>query len=115
MSKPVPINLVPQAALLEGSSEFLRMWARPNGPMTCFIDPAKLGADPFLFGMAVTDAVRHAARAWAAAVNIPVAHAEERICEGLDAERAKPTDNPRDAERHADDEFITYTDPKDLH
>lgn len=114
MSKPVPINLVPNAAMLEGSREFLRMWAKPEGPMSCFIDPSKLGADPFLFGMAVADAVRHGARAWAQAVNIPVEHAEERIWEGLDAERAKPTDTPRAPELPADDEFITYTMPKDL-
>ena len=114
MSKPVPINLVPHAAMLEGAEEFLRMWAGKSRPMTCFIDPAKLGADPFLFGMALADAVRHGARAWAQAVNVPLAHAEERIWEGLDAERAKPTDTPRDAEPRADDDFITYTSPKDL-
>ena len=115
MSQPRPINLVPHAALLADSEEFLRLWAKSDGPMTCFVDPARLGADPFLFGMALVDAVRHGARAWAAAVNIPVDHAEARIWEGIDAERAKPTDQPRPAERPMDDDFITYTDPKDLH
>ena len=115
MSKPKPINLVPQAALLEGSAEFLRLWHRPDGPLTCFVDPSALGADPFLFGMAITDAVRHGARAWAQAVNISIEHAEERIWEGLDAERARPTDEPRAPEQPADDGFITYTDPRDLH
>ncbi len=115
MSKPVPINLVPHAALLEDSREFLRMWARTDGPVSCFINPAQLGADPFLFGMALVDAVRHGARAWAQAVDIPVEHAEERIWQGLDAERANPTDAPRDAEPPADDDFFTYTKPKDLH
>lgn len=115
MSKPAPINLVPHAALLEDAREFLRMWSKEQGPLTCFIDPARLGADPFLFGMALADAVRHGARAWAQAVNIPVEHAEERIWEGLDAERAKPTDTPRDAEQPSDDGFITYTNPKELH
>jgi hypothetical protein len=114
VSKPVPINLVPHAALLEGSSEFLRLWARPQGPMTCFVNPAKLGADPFLFGMALVDAVRHGARAWAQAVNIPVAEAEARIWEGLDAERHHATDQPRTPELPADDDFITYTQPQDL-
>ena len=114
MSKPVAINLVPHSAMLEDAREFLRMWAKQNGPMSCFIDPAKLGADPFLFGMALADAVRHGARAWAQAVNIPVADAEERIWEGLDAERAKPTDTPRAPEPHGDEDFITYTKPKDL-
>ena len=115
MSKPVPINLVPHAAQLEDSREFLRVWAKINGPMSCFINPAQLGADPALFGMALADVVRHGARAWATAVNIPVEHAEERIWEGLDAERANPTDSPRDPEPPADDDFITYSDPKDLH
>ena len=115
MSKPRPINLVPHAALLEDSAEFLRLWAKPDGPVSCFLDPAKLGADPALFGVALADAVRHGARAWAAAVNIPVDHAEARIWEGLDAERANPTDQPRAPELPADDDFITYTEPKDLH
>ena len=114
MSKPVPIDLAAQAALLEDSREFLRFWAKPDGPNTCFIDPSKLGADPFLFGMALVDAVRHGARAWAAAVDVPVEHAEARIWEGLDAERARPTATPRDAERPADDDVIIYTDPRDL-
>ena len=115
MSKPRPINLVPHAALLEDAEEFLRLWAKRDGPMTCFVDPARLGADPFLFGMALVDAVRHGAHAWAAAVNIPVEHAEERIWQGLDAERARPTDQPRAPELPDDDDFITYTEPKDLH
>ena len=114
MSKPKPINLVPHAAMLENAEEFLRLWAKRDGPMTCFIDPSKLGADPFLFGMALVDAVRHGARAWAEAVNVSVEHAEARIWEGLDAERAKPTDHPRDAERPSDDGVITYTKPTDL-
>jgi hypothetical protein len=114
MSKPVPINLVPHAALLEDGREFLRLWAKEDGPVTCFINPAALGADPFLFGMALVDAVRNGARAWAQAVGVSVEHAEQRIWEGLDAERAKPTDTPRAPEGPADDDFITYTKPKDL-
>ena len=114
MSKPKPLDLTPHAHLVQGSREFMRMWAKEGGPLTAFIDPARLGADPFLFGMAMADAVRHGARAWARAVNVSVEHAEERIWEGLDAERARPTDTPRDPEPPADDEFITYTKPKDL-
>ena len=114
MSKPVPINLVPHAALLEDGREFLRVWSKPEGPVTCFINPAQLGADPFLFGMALADVVRNGARAWAQAVNVPVAHAEERIWEGLDAERAKPTDTPQSPELPPDDAFITYTKPQEL-
>ena len=115
MSKPVPINLVPHASLIEGAREFLRVWAKEDGPVTCFINPVPLGADPFAFGMALVDVVRHGARAYARAVGISEGEAEARIWEGLDAERAHPTDTPRDAERAADDDVITYTKPKDLH
>lgn len=114
MSKPVPINLVQHAALLEGSREFLRAWAKGEGPVTCFINPQPIGADPFGFGVALVDVVRNGARAWAQAVNIPVEEAEARIWEGLDAERAHPTDSPRDREPPADVDFITYTKPRDL-
>lgn len=114
MSKPVPINLVPHAALIEDCREFLRVWAKEEGPVTCFINPAQLGADPSLFGMALVDVVRNGARAWARAVNIPVKDAEEQIWAGLDAERANPTDQPRDPEPPTDDAFITYTRPEEL-
>ena len=76
------------------SREFLRMWAQPQGPMTCLIDPAKLDADPFLFGMAMVDAIRHGAKAYAHAVEISEDHALARILEGFDAERDNPTDMP---------------------
>ena len=113
MSKPVAINLVPHAAMLDGAGEFLRLWAKPDGPVTCFVNPVQLGADPALFGMALVDAVRHGARAWARAVNVPVEEAEARIWEGLDAERGAPSDQPPKAERPADDDFITYVQPRD--
>lgn len=114
MSKPVPIDLVPHADLLEDGREFLRLWSKPEGPVTCFVNPAQLGADPFLFGMALVDTVRHGARAWAQAVDIPVAEAEARIWAGLDAERATPTDRPRDPAPPVDDHFISYMRPEDL-
>ncbi len=75
--------------------EFLRMWAHEDGPLTCVIEPAALGADPFLFGMAMVDAIRHAAKAYAQAVNVSEEHALERIFEGFDAERNDPTDAPQ--------------------
>lgn len=114
MSKPVPINLVPHAAMLDGAREFLRLWAKPDGPITCFVNPVQLGADPSLFGMALVDAVRHGARAWARAVNVSVEEAEARIWEGLDAERGAATDQPREPERPVDDDFITYTKPQEI-
>ena len=80
--------------LLEGASEFLRMWNRPEGPVTCFIDPVPIGADPFVFGLALMDCVRHGANAYAQAVGAPVEEAMARILEGFDAERENPTDTP---------------------
>ena len=79
-------------AFLDDSHEFARLWAEPHGPMTCIIEPRALGPDPFLFGMALVDAVQHGAKAYAHAVGIPEEQALARIWEGLDAERANPTD-----------------------
>jgi hypothetical protein len=79
---------------LAGSREFLRMWALPNGPVTCLIDPQSIGADPFTLGIALTDCVRHGAKAYAQATGISETEALARIWAGLDAERASPTDLP---------------------
>lgn len=92
--KPVPMNLDRYAELIGGSQEFLRVWAKKDGPVTCFVNPAALGADPFLFGMAMVDCVRHAAKAYARAVNVDEEEALARIWEGLDAERDEPTTDP---------------------
>ena len=78
--------------LLDGSFEFARLWAEPQGPMTCIIEPRALGADPFLFVIAMVDAIGHGAKAYAHALGIPEEEAHARIWEGLDAERASPTD-----------------------
>jgi hypothetical protein len=83
------------ASLLDGSAEFARLWAMPGGPLTCLIDPGKLGPDPFLFGMAMVDSIRHGAKAYAQAVGISEEDALTRILEGFDAERESPTDGPR--------------------
>ena len=80
---------------LREASEFLRMWSRPGGEVTCVIDPPALGADPMLFGMALADALRHGAKACAHAVNVSEDHAFARIRQGLDAELNNPTDTPR--------------------
>ena len=87
---------VSEFGLLDGSQEFARLWAEPGGPMTCIIEPRALGADPFVFGMAMVDAVSHGAKAYAHALGIPEAEALARIWQGLDAERASPTDTPRE-------------------
>ncbi|QNQ10332.1 DUF5076 domain-containing protein [Sphingomonas alpina] len=90
--KPVPIDLVPYTDLLEGSREFLRVWASDGGPVTCFINPVPIGADPAAFGIALVDCVRHGAITYARATGISEAEALDRIWLGLDAERANPTD-----------------------
>lgn len=80
--------------LLEGSKEFMRMWAERDGVLICLIDPAALDADPFVFGMAIVDAIRHGSKAYARAVDISEAHALARITEGVEAELGHPTDLP---------------------
>ncbi|WP_294212193.1 DUF5076 domain-containing protein [uncultured Sphingomonas sp.] len=92
--KPVPMNLDRYADMIGGSAEFLRVWAKQDGPVTCFVNPVPIGPDPFAFGLAIVDCVRHAARAYARAVNIDEEAALARIWEGLDAERAAPTTDP---------------------
>jgi hypothetical protein len=94
MTEPKPLDLAGCEPLLEGASEFLRMWNRPGGPVTCFIDPVPVGADPFGFGLALMDCVGHGANAYAQALGIPVEEAMARILEGFDAERENPTDIP---------------------
>ena len=90
--KPIPIDLVPFAGMIEGAREFLRVWAKPDGPVTCFMNPVPIGADPAGYGIALVDCVRHGANAYARALNISYDEALARIWQGLDAERANPTD-----------------------
>ena len=87
---------VAEFGFLEGAEEFARMWASAGAGQTFIIEPRNLGADPFLFGMAMVDAIRHGAKAWAHAIDIPEDEALARIFEGFDAERASPTDDPID-------------------
>jgi Domain of unknown function (DUF5076) len=90
--KPVPIDLTPHAAMLGNAREFLRMWATPNGPVNCFINPVPVGTDPAAFGVALVDSIRLAAKTWSRATGIAEKDALERIWKGLDSERANPTD-----------------------
>lgn len=80
--------------MLDNAQEFARLWSQQGGVQTCIIEPRNIGADPALFGMALVDAIRHGAKAYAQAVRIPEADALVRIWEGFDAERANPTDQP---------------------
>jgi hypothetical protein len=77
--------------------EFLRMRTTPDGDVTCMIDPRGIGADPAAFGIALVDAIRHGAKAYAQAVGVSEEHALERIWWGFDSERSSPTDEPRQA------------------
>lgn len=88
-----PIDLVPYADMLEGSHEFLRAWHKPDGPESFFVNPRALGADPALFGIALVDAARHAARAWAKALDRSEDEMLARIWEGFDAERTAPSND----------------------
>ena len=114
MKKPIPIDLQDYAAMLGDAREFLRVWAVKDGPTLCFINPKPIGADPMALGIALVDVVRNGARAYARATGISDAEAETRIWEGLDAERANPTDPGPVTEADDGDDFITYM-PKDVH
>lgn len=92
--KPIPIDLVPHMDLIRHSREFLRVWAQDGGPVTCFINPVPVGADPMGFGIALVDCIRHAAKTWERATGVPEAEALARIWAGVDAERKNPTDLP---------------------
>ena len=80
---------------LDGSNEFARFWSEPEGEQTFIIEPRALGADPFMFGMAMVDAIRHGAIAYSRAVGISEDHALARIMEGFQAELENPTDEAR--------------------
>jgi len=91
--KPIPIDLVPFADMLDGGREFLRAWAKQNGPASYFVNPKALGADPALFGIALVDAARHAAAAWGKALGRSESDMLARIWDGLEAERSAPTND----------------------
>ncbi len=91
--KPIPIDLVPYAEMLGGSREFLRAWAKPEGAASYFVSPRALGPEPALFGIALVDAARHAAAAWAKMLGRSEEEVLARIWEGLDAERSAPSND----------------------
>ena len=82
-------------SFLDGSNEFARFWSEPEGEQTFIIEPRAIGADPFLFGMAMVDAIRPGAIAYSRAVNISEGQALARIMEGFQAELENPTDEPK--------------------
>ena len=80
---------------LDGSAEFARFWSEQGGEQTFIIEPRALGADPFLFGMAMVDAIRHGAIAYSHAVGVTEEQAFARIMEGFQAELSNPTDEAK--------------------
>lgn len=93
-SKPGEID-VSDLDFLDNAQEFARLWYTADDGMVFLIDPHNLGPDPFMFGMALVDAARHGAKAYAQSVNISEDEAMARIWEGFDAERGNPTDAPK--------------------
>ena len=90
-----PLDLSAIEHQLGDASEFMRMWSRGGGAF-CIIEPQNLGADPAMFGIAMADAIRHGAKAWANAVQVSEEHALERVMQGFNAEMKSPTDTPID-------------------
>lgn len=92
-AKPIPIDLVDYAELLQGGREFLRVWTKGDATLT-FVNPRPIGADPAIFGIAMVDVIRNAAATYAKATGTSEDQALARIWEGLDAERhAAPDDD----------------------
>ena len=90
--RPIPIDLAPFAGMLDDAREFLRVWAKQDGPVSVFVNPRPIGPDPAAFGAALVDCVRHAAMAYAKVTALSEEEALARIWEGIDAERAAPDD-----------------------
>jgi hypothetical protein len=83
----IPVEGIPNLAR---SVEVARLWVQDNGPGTFLINPFRL-RDPEMFGMMITDCVRHAARAYASAYGLSEGEALDRIWTGVDNERDEPT------------------------
>lgn len=113
MTKPIPIDLTQHAHLVGGAREFLRLWLGADDRVLCFVNPRALGPDPAGFGIALVEAVRNGARAYARAVGIGEEEALARIWEGIDKERAGDWDKRASADPAAtsDDGIITFTKP----
>jgi hypothetical protein len=69
------------------------MWVEDGGPATFIVEPNSL-VSPEMFGMLMTDCVRHGARAFAQAKGITENEALDRIWKGLDDERDFPAAMP---------------------
>jgi hypothetical protein len=84
------IDLSEQEERLANSTEIARLWVQDGGPGHFFINASKM-PDARMFGMMITDTVRHAARAYACALGITEAQAAASIWRGVDEERERHT------------------------
>ena len=75
--------------------EFLRMSTAPEARFCAWSIRPRSGPILAMFGMALVDAVRHGAKAYSQAVRVSEEHALEQIWWGFDAERSRPTDDPK--------------------
>src|SRR5687767_10991479 len=85
------IDVSGQGETLVDSTEIARLWVEDGGPGTFFINAYKM-PEPEMFGMMIADTVRHAARAYAHALEISEEEAAEAIWQGADEERANDDD-----------------------
>jgi hypothetical protein len=84
------MDLADQHELLENSTEIARLWVQGGGPGHFFINAYKM-LDARMFGMMITDTVRHAARAYAHALGVSETEAAANIWRGIDEERERHT------------------------
>jgi hypothetical protein len=83
----------PELAKEEGSAEILRMWVREDWSLLQ-VSLATHHRDPAVWGIALADAVRHVAKAYALKGAISENSALVRIKQAFDAEWGSPTDFP---------------------
>ena len=79
---PNSISLEDGDVLTDDSHEVVRIWITNGAGSSVWIQPGIL-ADPRVFGYLMSDTVRHAARAYAAAYEMDEADALQAIVDGL--------------------------------
>lgn len=82
MSNPREIDVTGVAALAGRSVEVARIWVTDQAGSTVLIDPGVL-EDPRVFGHLMADTIRHAAKAYAAAVPLDEDRALQAIVDGV--------------------------------
>ena len=79
------INLENGDVLTDESSEVARIWVTNNAGSSVWINPSVL-AEPIAFGYLMADSIRHAARAYSLAWDMPEEEALQQMCDGFLAE-----------------------------